>query len=117
MTLRGFIHRYWVGFVLSAVWLVGAAAVLDRQRAVEVGRLARQCHQMQNDARSNKLCAEASSDLDQPLCRFKDADCDRWPLEEERYVKNIAVLAVAPVAAAWVIFYGFVRIFRRSNRL
>jgi len=106
----------WIGIVLSVAWLLGATAVLDHQRGVEVRRLARECHQLQADARASKLCGATDAAVAQPLCRFKDADCDHWPFEEERYAKNIAWVAAAPVAVAWVMFYGFVRVFRRSDK-
>jgi hypothetical protein len=108
----GFLRRYWIGIALSVAWLIGATVALNQQRVVEIRREARQCHQIQDDARSSKLCVEAKAVVDQPLCRFKDADCDRWPLEEGRYAENIASFAVLPVVLAWVIFYGAVRIVR-----
>jgi len=113
---RTFTGRYWVAVVLSVAWIVGAIVVLNHQRTVEVHRQMQVCHQLQDDARSNKACAESNAVGDQQLCRFKDADCDRWPLEGERYLKNIAWVAAAPVAVAWLIFYGVVRVFRRARR-
>ncbi|HMK70931.1 MAG TPA: hypothetical protein VK442_08165 [Xanthobacteraceae bacterium] len=113
---RTFTGRYWVAVVLSVAWIAGATVVLNHQRTVEVHKQMQVCHQLQDDARLNKACAEPNAVSDQQLCRFKDADCDRWPLEEERYLKNIASVAVAPVAIAWLIFYGVVRVFRRARR-
>ncbi len=115
--LRSVAFRYWVAIALSLAWLMGATVLLCHQRAVEVGRQSRQCHQLQDDARSNKLCADANTPSDQPLCRFKDADCDQWPLEEAAYAKKIASLAILPVVLAWVIFYGFVKIIPGRSEL
>ena len=101
--------------MLSIAWLVGTTAVLTQQRNIEVSRQTRQCHQIQDDARSRPFCAKAKLLSDEQLCRFKEIDCDRWPLEEERYVKRIALLAVGPIALAWVVLYGSARMFRWSD--
>jgi len=106
----------WLGIVLSVAWLLGATAVLDHQRGVEVRRLARECHQLQADARASKLCGEADAAVAQPLCRFKDADCDRWPFERARFAEKTASFAVAPVVLAWLIYYATLRYFRRRRR-
>jgi len=109
-------RRYWIAIVLSAVWLVAATAIFSHQRAAEIRRETRQCHQLRDDARANKICADTMSVAVQPLCRFKDADCDRWPLEEERFAWNVALMAVAPVVLAWLIFYAAARVARWRAR-
>jgi len=108
--------RRWIGIALSLAWLVAAAAVLDHQRGVEVRRLTRECHQLQADARASKLCGDADAAVAQPLCRFKDADCDRWPFERARFAEKTASFAVAPVVLAWLIYYATLRYFRRRRR-
>ena len=110
-------RRHWIGIVLAVSWLVGATAVLTEQHNVEIGRQIRQCHQLQDDARSSNLCADTNSLDTQPLCHFKDVDCDRWPLEEAHYVTQIVRFAVVPVAFAWVAFYCCTRLFRHRGKL
>jgi len=109
---RGVIRGRWLGIVLSLVWLLGATAVLNHQRAVEVRHLTRECHQLQADARAGTLCSEENAAVAEPLCRFKDANCDRWPFEQARFAKKLALFVVAPVALAWLIYYATLRYFR-----
>ena len=98
-----------IGLALSVLWLLAALAVLSHQRSLEVGRLIRECHQVQDDARASPLCTQAGAAGDTRLCAFKDADCDHWPLEEALYKKRIALFAVLPIVLGWLAAYGVQR--------
>jgi len=112
---RGVIRRRWIGIALSLVWLLGAAAVFNHRRALEVRHLARECHQLRADARASTLCSEENAAVAESFCRYKDADCDRWPSEQARFAENMALFALAPVVLAWLIYYAALRYFRRRR--
>ncbi len=107
-----------IALALSAAWLIGTTVLFEHQRTVEVHRLARQCHGLQADARSTEACADPGSGATQPLCRYKDADCDYWPLEDERLARNVAMFAVTPLILAWAAGYVVTRLprWRRNAR-
>jgi hypothetical protein len=108
-------RRHVVGIGLSLLWLVGTTVVLDRLRQDEVGRLTRQCHQIQADARSSPRCRAASSPDIDPLCLYAKMDCDHWPLEEEAFLRGVALIGGIPVVIGWAVALGLPTLLRRRR--
>jgi hypothetical protein len=104
-----------IGFGLSILWLVGTTVVLDRLRKDEVGRLTRQCHQIQADARTTAHCLNMPSPELDPLCRHARMDCDHWPLEEAAFVRGIASIGGIPIVLGWAVALGLAAHRRRRH--
>jgi hypothetical protein len=105
-------RRWWlIGILLSFIWAAGVGLYGLHRLGDEVHRERMFCYRVRAEAHASPRCAVESAPIADPVCRFKDADCDA-PIRQSDIVP-IAGAAIVPPVAAWICALIFTRLWRR----
>jgi hypothetical protein len=113
--LKDITRPQWIAIALAAVWIIGSGAYFSREHAGELRREARLCVRMKADARSSPACAQADAIRVNPLCTYKDLDCDRLPRDRGALPLKILKYSVTPILLAVFGYYVAVMLARRRR--